>query len=82
MAKGKIVSLSISSYYGPPDGSFTFQHEHGTLSHKLDKEEVERIWAIAYEAIQRTKHKIADEVRNIETPALLGYDRTKTIEKE
>lgn len=81
MTKGRIVSLSISNWYGNnSEGTFTFQHENGTLSHKLDKEEVERIWAIAYEAIERTKHKIADEVRQIETPALLGYDRTKTID--
>jgi len=77
---GKIVSLSITHYYGDPDGSFTFQHDSGTISHKLDKEEIEKIWAVAHEAIERTKHQIADQIRQIETPALLGYDRTKTIE--
>lgn len=78
----KITSLSINWYGNEPSGSFSFNFEGGYINHNLDKEDCEKIHAIAYACIERKKQTFADQVLNIEAPKVIGYDRTKTIEND
>lgn len=76
-----ISSLSISNWNGrSPAGNFVFTFEGGSMTHELDKEDCEKIFAVAHEIIHRKKGEIARRIEELETPALLGYDRERTID--
>lgn len=81
--KNYISSLSIANYGGShPSGSFQFSFDGGSASYTLDKEDVEKIFAVAYDLINRKKQAIANALLSVETPPLLGYDSSRTIDNE
>lgn len=81
--KNYISSLSIANYGGTnPTGSFNFSFDGGNTSYTLDKEDVEKILAVAYDLINRKKQAIANALLSVETPPLIGYDSSRTIDNE
>src|SRR5207245_528447 len=73
-------SLSISNYYGDPNGAFSYQFEGGSATLNFDREDIEKILGICYDAIERSKSKMISSLEGIARPAQLGYDRSKTLE--
>ena len=76
----KVSSLSISNYYGDPNGAFSYQFEGGSATLNFDREDIEKILGICYDAIERSKSKMISSLEGIARPAQLGYDRAKTID--
>lgn len=83
MTKSYISSISISNWGGgKPSGSFNFSFDGGNTTYNLDKEDCERIFAVAISIIEKKKTAIAQALLDTPSPTLLGYDESKTIDGE
>lgn len=78
----KLVSLTLTQYSREPSGSFSFFGDGISITIPITAESAERLSAVAYDIFNEHKAQMAEDLLATETPTLLGYDESKTIEAD